>query len=85
MCHFVSFTFGGSQNSSQYFAIEGKLFLFLFSEVAPVIPLILAQVGDVAFVSRQSCMGIRAVQLNNVLGCEVVDARSPFNTIVLKD
>jgi hypothetical protein len=66
---------------SQYFAIEGKLFL-LFSEVALVVPLILAQVGDVAFVSRQSCMGICAVQLKNVLGREVVDACSPFNTIV---
>jgi hypothetical protein len=53
-------TFGGSQNTAQHFTIEREFFLLL-SEVAPVVPTVLAQVGDVTFVSCQSCMRICAV------------------------
>jgi hypothetical protein len=58
--HFVALTLGRSKDSAENFTIEGELGL-LSPLVTPIVPAILAQIGDVTFGAGQQGVGIAAV------------------------
>jgi hypothetical protein len=53
----VAFSLRRAVYTSKYFFVEGEL-AFILAEIAPLVPSILADIGDISFVSRCGGVGI---------------------------
>jgi hypothetical protein len=84
LAHFVAFSPCWSKHSPQDFLLDGKVGS-VFSVVTPFIPSKLTKVGNVSFFSKSQCVWVGSMKLEVRLGCQVVNSRSPFNTVVPKD
>ena len=79
--HLVPFAPRWAEDASKNLSVEGEPTI-LFTKIAPIVPFILGEVGDVSFFTSQSCVRVSTMQLKNILHCEIVDPRTAFNTIV---
>ena len=81
LCHFVPFTTGWSQHTSQNFLVVGKLGSVL-PEIAPLIPGELPKTRYVTLLSKGDSVGIRTPDGDVILYGEVVDTYPPLKTVV---
>ena len=61
--------------------MEWKAFLVL-AIVAPIVPLVFAEVGDVSFLACKCCVCHRTMQAEGAFGRKVIDTCSASNTVI---